>query len=146
MKKVLTKYHGELPLNELICIHFPDGIPALEQYTKYTLLPFDDSALFILQSLEEAEIAFLVVDIFKIESTYDYVVPKHAIDKLLLERAEEVLTLGIITPKEPFEKSTVNLYAPIIINQSLHLGKQIFLEQSGYQVKAPLFKRQETVK
>lgn len=76
MKKVLTKYHGELPLNELICIHFPDGIPALEQYTKYTLLPFDDSDFFILQSLEEAEIAFLVVDIFKIESTYDYVVPK----------------------------------------------------------------------
>lgn len=146
MKTVLTKYHGEVLLSELTCIHFSGGIPGLEDFKNYALLPYEDSGFYILQSLEEPSIAFLVVNIFDVVPEYDYTIPQSTIEKLCIEKAEEVLTLGIITPKENFKDSTINLYAPILINQVQHLGKQIFLEQSGYHVRSPLFQKEESKK
>lgn len=141
-----TKYHGEVERDEIQKIHFPNGIPGLEEWKDYVLLPYEDSGFFILQSIEEAMVAFLVVNIFDVYQNYEYTIPKHAIRKLELQNAEDVLTLGIITPKEDFEESTINLYAPIIINQEKHLGKQIFLEQSDFAVKTPLFHHNKSIK
>lgn len=139
MTTFLTKYHGEVELDTTQRIYFPDGIPGLEDWKDYVLLPYEDSVFFILQSIEEAEIAFLVVNIFDIQKDYEYTIPKHVIARLELQNAEDVLSLGIITPKEEFANSTINLYAPLIINLEKNLGKQIFLEQSNYAVKTPLF-------
>lgn len=139
MNTFLTKYHGEVEIDKVEKIYFPDGIPGLEDWKDYTLLPYEDSGFFVLQSMEDVAIAFLVVNVFNVHTGYEYTIPEQVILKLELQNVEDVITLGIITPKEDFMESTINLYAPIIINQDKKLGKQIFLEQSNFAVKTPLF-------
>jgi flagellar assembly factor FliW len=46
---------------------------------------------------------------------------------------------AVATIPEDAEKATVNLMAPIVINEAGRYGKQVILPESGYSVRHPLF-------
>lgn len=138
--KIKTKYHGEIEMKEEEILHFEKGIPGFPSQTKFLHIPLIEDGLFqVLQSITDAEIAFITTDPFFFKKDYDFVLEDAVVESLGIQRTEEVKANVIITPHEPFNESTANLQAPVIMNTSNNKARQVILNNTTYQTKYPLF-------
>lgn len=140
--KVQTSKFGEIDVQPEQVITFAKGILAFEDYKQFTLLPADkneETSFFFLQSIEEKEVCFFLLDTLTFFSDYDIEIDQTTVDELEVKEPEELFVSTIITIKGELQKATTNLKAPIIINASQKKGKQIVLEQGDYLIKQPLF-------
>lgn len=137
MKKMIiqTKYHGELEIDEKKIIHFEEGIPSFEDEKQFIILPLEDSPFLILQSVKTASLGFVLISPFEYFPDYDAVLPDAAVKKLKIENENEVVVFTILTVHEPFENTTANLRAPIVVNTKAQLGKQVILNNDKYTTK-----------
>ena len=138
--KIKTKL-GELQVNRGDILEFKQGIIAFDRLKKFFLLNVTENPLFKwLQSLEEPDVAFLLVDPFLLKKDYALELDDFLQSELEIEKKEEVVVYTIVTvPGEGFKSATTNLVGPIIINLKKKKGKQVILEQDGLSIKYPLF-------
>lgn len=143
---IQTKYHGETEINPVNIITFADGIPSFEDETKFILIELgEDSAYFVLQSTVTPAVAFLVTSPFAFFADYQIELSDSAIEKLKIENKEDVAVFGILTVKEPFDQTTINLKGPVIINRKKKLGKQIVLNEADYHTRHELFQKKSSI-
>ncbi len=140
MTKINTKYHGVLEIKEDKLIYFPKGIPGFPDEHDFLLVPLPDNDSFqILQSAKTSDIAFVVVNPFFFFNDYDFSIEDTVIELLKIDDEKDVIVLSILTVQDPFEQTTANLQAPIIINMNKRLGKQVILNNTNYRTKHELF-------
>jgi flagellar assembly factor FliW len=143
--KLVTKYHGEQMVEENEVFRFENGIPGFDDEKEFVLLPFtDDSVFMILQSVTTPALAFVLADPFHFFKEYDFNLEEQVVDSLQLTSEKDVGVYVILTVQDPFQKTTANLQAPIIINATKRLGKQVILTNTKYESKHAIF--QEVVK
>lgn len=132
-----TKNFGEITVNENDIITFPAGIPGFEDLKRYTLLGKQETeALFFwLQSIEEPNLAFVVVDPFAVNPEYYVDVDDSETEEIQIKDPEDVLTLAIVTVPENVKNTSVNLKAPVLINLKNNMGKQIVMKNDTFPVK-----------
>jgi len=141
--KIKSKYHGEVEVNEVDIIHFPQGIPSFLDEQQFYIMPFaDDSLFFIMQSVRTPALAFVVVSPFDFFQNYSIKLSDPIIEALEIEKQEDVVVYTILTIAEPFQNTTANLQGPIVINEAKKLGKQVILSDSTYQTKHLLLQLQ----
>ncbi|MCS0673404.1 flagellar assembly protein FliW [Cytobacillus firmus] len=140
---IQTKFHGEQEINKDDIIHFPSGIPGFLDEKEFYILPFDGTDLFVLQAVKTSEVAFIVTDPFVLFQQYEFDLPEEAIEKLEIQSDKDVVTFAILTVREPFQETTANLQAPLVINQTKKIGKQIILNQTPFQTKHKIMTPQE---
>ncbi|MBN6206874.1 flagellar assembly protein FliW [Ralstonia pickettii] len=137
--KLQTKYHGEVEVQETKIIHFPKGLPGFPDETDFIILDLPDNTAFqLLQSTKTSALAFVITNPYLFYQDYTLRLNDDLIELLEIKTQEDVAVYSIVTLKNPFLKSTINLRAPIIINSSLLLGKQYILNDSNYSSRAPL--------
>lgn len=139
--KIKTKYLGELEIDESDIISFANGLPGFNGEKKFILLPIPGTApetFQTLQSIKTPELAFVVTNPYHIYKDYEFHLDQATIDQLKIKSKRDLFILTIVTLASPFEKSTMNLKAPIIINGQTRLGKQYILNDYTYPTKAPL--------
>ena len=138
--KIATKFLGEVEIIEQDILTFEHGLLGLEEERKFILLPIDaDLPLAILQSVERPEIGFVVAYPFAFKKDYSFDISEEDLEQLYLEKEEDVLTYSIVTMKDTFQDSTINLLAPLIINMEKKYGKQIVLQDSrSYPLRYPM--------
>ena len=110
-------------------ITFPQGVVGLDHLRRFALV--EDARVTPcrwLQSLDEPEIAFVVVDPRLVEPDYD---PQ-------LSDVSHAVLLAIITLSPVPQQSTVNLLAPIVIDTKARQGRQVVLHESGYSLRHPI--------
>ncbi|MFD1849020.1 flagellar assembly protein FliW [Oceanobacillus bengalensis] len=135
--KMQTKYLGEIDIKEDKIIKFPTGIPGFLDETEFVLLDFPDNTfLQILQAVKTANTAFIVTNPFLIYQDYTFELDDSILEALKIRAVEDVITLSIATIRNPFEMSTLNLKAPIIINSKEMIGKQYIFGEEDYPIKA----------
>lgn len=134
-----TKYHGTVEVSKGEILHFAAGIPGFPEEKKFVILPLEDTGFAVMQSAVTPEIAFVVAEPFTFFPEYDFKLDEQIIEQLELGSAEDVRVCTILTVREPFEKTTANLQAPVIINTKNRKAKQVILNESGYQTRHPLF-------
>ncbi|HEX7055738.1 MAG TPA: flagellar assembly protein FliW [Bacilli bacterium] len=94
----------------------------------------------MLQCVDDEQIGFLTADPFYFFADYCFDLSDGDKDKLGIESTDEVLVLNIVTIRNPFHASTINLLAPIVINSATRKGLQLVLpSNSHYDTAAPLF-------
>jgi flagellar assembly factor FliW len=130
-----TKFHGEVEINEEQVLHFNTGIPGFIDEKKFCILPIEETPLFVLQSVKSAETAFILTDPFSFFTDYEFDLPEEVTEALSISFDKYVAVFVILTVQEPFEKTTANLQAPVIINQKEKLGKQVILNGTTYTTK-----------
>ncbi|ASB87178.1 flagellar assembly protein FliW [Bacillus sonorensis] len=136
---IQTKYHGDTQIQEEQMILFANGLPGFSDEKKFVILPLsEDSPFVVLQSAETAELAFIVASPFVFFKDYGFDLDETTVELLEIESAEDVEVMAILTIEEPFEKSTANLMAPIVVNRKKMLAKQVILHDSPYQTKHPI--------
>lgn len=137
--QLATKYFGEMDITSVNVIHFPTGILGFPQETEFVLLDLPDNPLFqILQSIKRKEIAFIVVNPYQLYEDYTFKLDDGIVKALQLSDETEIVVLSIVTLKQPFNTSTINLQAPIIINANKQQGKQFVINSDKYSTRVSI--------
>ncbi|CAM4131651.1 flagellar assembly protein FliW [Lederbergia lenta] len=137
---IQTKYHGEVDITEDTILSFEKGIPGFPDEKKFTLLPLpDQTVVSVLQSVETTDLAFVIADPYSFYEKYDFALDDTTVELLQIDSAEDVSAFVILSVHDPFEASTANLQAPIIVNVKNNLAKQVIINDEKYKTKHPLF-------
>ncbi|MFY0520183.1 flagellar assembly protein FliW [Lysinibacillus sp. UGB7] len=130
--KIATKFLGEVEIVEQDILTFEHGLLGLEEEREFVLLPIDaDLPLALLQSVQHVEIGFVVAYPFAFKQNYSFDISEEDREQLQIEKQENVLPYAIVTMKETFQDSTINLLAPVILNIEKKRGKQIVLQDNN---------------
>ncbi len=124
--KLITNQFGQIEYTQEHVINFSSGIFGFEQLKKYLFIKIDGELFYWLNSIESPEIAFPLIGIRIID------------DKYQVEKDHE--PFGIVTMNQDVLKTTVNLKAPVYINQTTKTGFQKILDTEKYPIKYILFK------
>lgn len=137
--KINTKYSGELMIAEEDIIHFKSGLPGFAGETQFIILDLaENPAMQILQSVQTASLAFIITNPHLYYPKYKFTLEQHVIDALAIEQKEDLAIVSILTLKEVVKDSTINLQAPIIINQKNKCAKQYILNHDMYSMRAKI--------
>ena len=137
---IKTKYHGEISITEEDILHFEKGIPGFPNETKFVQIPFTEDGLFqVLQSTTSTDIGFITTDPFFFKKDYLFTIEDSIVESLGILNEKDVKVIVILTPQEPFNHSTANLQAPVVINNANRKARQVILSNTTYQIKHPLF-------
>lgn len=137
---VRTKFFGELEVAEDGVFHFEKGIPGFQNLDKYIVLKEDNSAFDYLQSTEEDEVCFIIIDPFQVVENYEFEISDATVKKLSIEKVEDVVVYSIITIGAEAKDITVNLKAPIILNMNNKSGVQEIIDNEEYNTRHQLVK------
>jgi flagellar assembly factor FliW len=123
--KIKTVQFGVIEFDEDRIIRLPEGILGFEDLRDYLFIKTDDELFYWLTSIDKPDIVFPLVALKMLDSGY-------------VEKPDSE-AFGIVKlDKEP-GKITVNMRAPVYINQESKEGFQIILEEEKYPVSYKLF-------
>lgn len=122
-------------------IIFKKGIPGFNSLREFIITDLEDNKKFKVLQSKESEISFVMTDPFEIYDNYEINLNDEIIKELEIKNPEDVLILSIITLGKTLETSTMNLRAPLVINIKNNLGKQYIMQNSKYETKHPLIRR-----
>ncbi|MCY9660503.1 flagellar assembly protein FliW [Paenibacillus chondroitinus] len=123
-------------------LRFNGSILGFEELDEFEVSVVEEGSPYAyLQSVQDENISFLVVTPFVFYPNYTFEIEDNDKSLLGLNSNEEVAVINIVTIKEPYIKSTVNLLAPLVLNIATEHGRQLVLPpQSNYGTNDPLFK------
>jgi flagellar assembly factor FliW len=134
-----TKSFGTLEYDEKSIVRLQEGMLGFARLKDYVLIENPDTEPFkILQSLDDPYVAFPMVDPRLLDPHYQCTISAEDMESLGLEHPADVIMLAVtVIPEDPTQ-STVNLMAPLLINQHKMVGKQVVLTESCYGTMQPL--------
>jgi flagellar assembly factor FliW len=132
-----TKYFGELTIKESDILHFGHGLPGFETVTRFVLVDNEeeDSPFKWLQGIDEPKPAFVLVNPFLIRKDYEVNLDDDVLKELDIREPESASVYCIVVVPEDINKMTVNLQAPLVINNVKNLGRQLILDTDRYGVR-----------
>ena len=138
---IRTLSFGEIEIPENKILFFREGLPGFPDHHRFAVLSFDDLKPFeYLQALDEPPVAFLVINPFLVLAEYRMNLSGPDLADLASSDPAELTVYAVTTvPEDPWN-ATVNLFAPIVVNERNRSGRQFFLHDSGYSVKHPLLR------
>ena len=130
--KAATRLFGEIEIDEIKIITFEDGIIGFPDMKKFTLI-FDEEkegrpSISWLQSMDEPEIAFPVMDPLFVCETYNPSVEEELLKNLGTIKEDNLYVLVTVTVPQNIKELAVNLKAPIVINTDTRKASQIIVE------------------
>jgi len=151
MQKLLTRHFGEIEYDPNKIITFPQGIPGFPTHNQFLLMSGDEDedTFFWLQSTTDGEVAFTLMDVYKVLPDYD---PKVDLDFNEMKELGEVESLtsleiyNIVVIPEYVRHMRVNLKAPIVINTEAGLGMQVVCMNENYPIRFMIFEELERVR
>ncbi|ORX24534.1 flagellar assembly protein FliW [Thermoanaerobacterium sp. PSU-2] len=136
-----TRNFGVVSYSEEDVIHFEEGIPGFEGLKSFILLSSEEFTPFKwLQSLDDTDIAFVIIDPKAIIKDYKIELDVETVKALDIKDLNHILVFAIVVIPDEIEKMTANLKAPIIINAENNKGMQILLDNDEYMIKHPILK------
>ncbi len=134
--KIKTTRFGEVEIDDNKVISFPRGILGFDRLKTYFLMDYKDTPIKWLQSTDNPDVAFMVVD--PLLFFQDYVPELSPVEKNLLEvqNPADVAVLAIMNVNRNQDPPvTLNLQAPLVLNATSMKGFQIVLENSKFGVR-----------
>ncbi len=119
--KIRTHQFGEIEFEPNIIIKFNTGIFGFENLKDFLLIKVDDEIFYWLNSIEEPDIVFPLIGLRLIDDSFP--------------QEESSEAFGIVTMNPDFQKITVNMKAPVYINQTSKSGFQKILDTEKYPLK-----------
>ena len=137
MKTIQSRF-GEIEYQEENLLHFAEGPIGFEQLRDFVVMPNEkDGPLFWIQSVEDANIAFILTDPTNFFVDYRIAPDQQERQKLGLAEDDECFALAVVTVS-PERQITLNLAAPILYAPKPKCALQVILEGNHYQSRSPL--------
>jgi flagellar assembly factor FliW len=134
-----TVNFGELEVPENTIITFKEGLPGFPQIHRFAVLEKDELKPFqYLQALDEPPIALFIINPFIVDPTYEFRLTQSDMEDVNSKNSAELAVYAVATIPDDPTQATVNLMAPIVVNDRDRCGKQVILHDSKYSVRHPL--------
>jgi flagellar assembly factor FliW len=135
--QVVTPRFGRIEFMEGEILTALVGLFAFEDLKQFLLLsPAGIEPFQCLQSIQNPEVAFALLDPRVFLPEYRVEIPQEVANELQIENLEKVRQLVIVTiPSGKPEKMTANLLAPIVINLESSKLKQVVLTAPQYHTR-----------
>lgn len=123
--KITNKQFGEFEFSKENILHFKNGLFGFEEYKSFLLIKSENDLFFWLNSVDQPELIFPLVGLRVIDDSYP--------------QTDETEAFGIVTLNSDPNNTTVNLKAPVYINQDKKEGFQTIIDHDKYMVNYKLF-------
>lgn len=142
--KLVTDYRGEVEYEQEDIIVLDEGMYGFDGKTDFLMIANVEAELPFhwLQSIEDEDLVFVVVDPFLFVEEYDFKLDDWTVEQLGIEAIEDLVIYNAVVIPEDVSKITANLKAPIIINVKNKKAKQVILDED-YPYKYELFQGKE---
>ena len=138
---VETSRHGVIRYSPSDVIKMVRPILGLGDLHNFLLFGDDEIEPFLwFQSIESPSISFVLLDVGIVDK--DYHAGYCASDFVLLDASSlsDCLEFFLVVVGSSIEQSTVNMKAPILINNKSKKAIQVIVDNDNYGVKTPIFK------
>lgn len=113
-----SKAYGRIDIQEYQIISFPEGIFGFPDRRRYALLENEEDSPFQwLQSLDDANLAFITIQPDLFLANYNPICSEEDLRKIGLHDISKALILTIVTVPENPAEMTANLQGPLLINK-----------------------------
>ena len=133
--RVATKPYGVLDVDERQKISFPSGLLGFERLSSYVLLDARQQPFYWLQSMDEQEIAFVLMNPVVFKADYTPEIGPEELEEIGIGEGEDMLVFAVVTIPEQQELMSANLQGPIIINKQTKVGRQSISRNPRWNVK-----------
>ena len=137
---VNTKAKGIVEVSEDHLIYIPEGIFGFEDYTKYALIDSEYEPFIWLQSTENPNVAFLIVDPFLICSNYETDIDDESLKKIGIVKPEDIIIMTIVTVPANGNPITANFAGPLVINKNNRECMHLTLNDIRWSTKSDISK------
>lgn len=138
--EVKTKANGIVNVDEKQLVTFPEGLLGFEKYTKFALIDSEYEPFIWLQSTEESNLAFLMIDPFLICSDYEADIDDTALRNIGVDSAEDIIIMTLVTIPKDGSAITANFLGPVVINKKNRKCLQVILNDSRWTTKFDIVK------
>ena len=141
-----TKYFGLIEYDPERIIYFDEGLPGFPGSKRFLFMSEtpDEKVFFWLQSLDEFDVAFTLMDLYTVIPDYSPVVEEEEMIGLC-DSDDDVLDIyNIVVIPEDVRQMRTNLRAPIVINMKKGVGKQVVCADDSYPIRHMLFDQAES--
>jgi flagellar assembly factor FliW len=137
--QITTTRFGAIDVAPERVIHFPLGLLGFETAQRFVLIESDEIApLSWLQAVDEAGLAFLVVQPHAFFPDYDFKLGTDDRKVLGLEQGGELTVLSLVVVPDDPNEMTVNLMGPLVMNADKRIGKQMVLHDGTHSTRQRL--------
>ncbi len=134
-----TSRFGSIEVDPDQVLTFTRGLVGFAELHRFVLIQEECNQQFLwLQSLDDAEVAFLVTDPTPFFRGYSAGIREETVQELDLADERDRRLLAICNKVGDW--LTANLLGPIVINQKLRLAQQIVLTEKKWMTRQPLAK------
>ncbi len=139
---IQTSRFGPLDINEEKIITMTTPFLGFAEERRFILLPHGpDSVFWWLQSVDNPDLAFVVIQPAKIAPQFNPTIAPQLRQEVQAAETAELEILVILTiPKGRPEAMTANLLGPLLLNPVKRLAKQILLDPAQYDPCWPVMK------
>lgn len=133
-----TQYFGVITCSDEELIHFPEGLFGFTNLKDYIPLAFQEGndALLCLQSIEEVEVSFILMNPFLLYEDYTPVLSEEDQQGLNCQNDDSIISYYVICViHDSMEDSTVNLKCPIAVNTETREARQVILDNPLYKLR-----------
>lgn len=133
--EVKTKSNGIVNVKDEQLVTFPEGLLGFEKYTKFALIDSEYEPFIWLQSTEESNLAFLMIDPFLISSDYVADIDDNTLKSIEVESPEDIVIMTLVTIPKDGSGITANFLGPIVINKKNKKCLQVILNDNRWTTK-----------
>ena len=138
--RIQTTRFGELNVPAECIIRFVSSLAGFPRHKRFALFPYEEnSPFYILQSVSNAELTFLLVDPYRFFNGYVFEVEDDLAETLGFSDENPPAVYTLTTLHDKLEDATVNLLGPVLVNWPNRTAVQMTLQNSSYAVRQPLF-------
>ena len=141
--QVTSSRFGVLDATEDQLITIDGGLLGFPDAVRFVRLPVDDAEGWQwLQSVNDGDLAFLVISAFRFFPDYDIELPDGEVKALELDDPSDADVLALVTIRHTDEGGiasvTANLLGPLVINHRTGVGRQVVLSDSQHSTREPV--------
>lgn len=141
MIKLHTSRFGDFEVEASSVITIIGGIIGFPGLTKFVMLDYNPPFSW-LQSIENADLAFVVVNGAEFGENYRFPLPIGDRD-LDLKEEDDYAIITLVSVRPDPSQTTVNLKAPVVVNLRNRVGRQVVLDDTKFPMRFPLWASEE---
>lgn len=139
--KIQTSRFGEIEVDESRIIKTEEGLLGFEDIKEYILLSEGNTDFYWIQAVSNPDVALACMSPYCVCDNYIAHIDAETEKKLELVNDDDALLLCVLVIPSDIKKTTINLRAPIIINNNNRKAVQLILENNDYSIRHLVFKQ-----
>jgi len=133
--KVNTKAFGLIEVDEKQRVNFPQGLFGFDDLKEYVLMDAEHQPFYWLQSVDDQEIAFVLINPFLFRPDYEVNITNEELAEIGINSPDSAWIFAIVTIPQDGSPMTANLQGPLVINRENMTGMQAVLSDARWRTR-----------